>query len=69
MKDSDQYVSNCIDYRPAKAPRDKTPGLLKPIDPPLRGWRRLAIDFNKMPKDRKGFDNLFVMIDRLTKGS
>lgn len=30
-KDSDQYVANCMDCRPAKSPRDKTPGLLKPI--------------------------------------
>lgn len=37
VKDSDQYVDNCMDCRPAKAPRDKTPGLLKPIPPPLRG--------------------------------
>jgi transposase InsO family protein len=64
----DQYVRNCL-CRAAKHPRDKTPGLLHPLPLPQRPWQEIAIDFKSMPKDKKGFDNVLVMIDRLSKAS
>jgi transposase InsO family protein len=65
---SDRFVANC-DCAAAKAPRHKTPGLLHPLPIPHRSWRHLVVDFNKMPLDRSGMDNCFVMIDRLSKTS
>lgn len=64
----DQYIANCICVS-AKHPRDKTPGLLHPLSIPLRTWQRIVVDFRSMPKDKAGYDNLFVMIDRLSKTS
>ena len=64
--DIDQYIANC-ECRAAKYPRDKTPGLLQPIPPPQRAWQSVVMDFNEFPKDKYGFDNALVIIDRLTK--
>lgn len=66
--DIDQYIANCV-CRAAKHPRDKTPGLLHPIPPSQRAWQSVVMDFNELPKDKYGFDNALVMIDRLTKAS
>lgn len=60
------FVANCP-CRSAKHPRDKTPGLLKPLPIPHRPWRHLVVDFKSMPEDRSGCNNLLVMIDRLSK--
>jgi len=65
--DVDTYIANYITCRSSKEPRDKTPGLLKPLPVPLRGWSSLAIDFKAMPKDRRGYDNVLVVINRLSK--
>ena len=65
--DVDVFVDNCMPCRSSKHPRDKTPGLLRPIPPPERAWQCLVMDFNELPPDRYGFDNALVMIDRLTK--
>lgn len=66
--DVSRYVANCWCHS-AKFPRDKTPGLLHPLPVPLRPWQHLVVDFKVMPKDKSGFDNLLVMIDRLSKTS
>ena len=67
MADVDRYVNNCLDCASAKTPRDKTPGLLRPLPVPQRPWQHLVVDFKSMPKDREGYNNVFVMIDRLSK--
>ncbi|CAJ2510399.1 Uu.00g051020.m01.CDS01 [Anthostomella pinea] len=61
-----QYIENCT-CKPFKNPRDKTPGLLMPLPVPEGTWQDLTIDFKTMPKDKDGYDNLFVVIDRLSK--
>lgn len=66
--DVDRFVANCL-CRASKDPRDKTPGLLHPLPIPLRSWRSLAMDFNKLPPDRSGANNALVIIDRLSKQS
>lgn len=66
-EDCDTYVANCMGCRPAKVPRDKTPGKLTPLPIPDRVWRHLVMDFKQMPKDKYGFDNALVMVDRLGK--
>jgi hypothetical protein len=65
--DVEVYVSNCMPCRSSKYPRDKTPGLLRPIPPPDRTWQRLVMDFNELPPDRYGYDNALVMMDPLSK--
>ncbi len=62
-----QYVAACKPCRWSHVPRDKTPGLLKSLPIPPRAWQDISMDFKAFPKDRKGFDNVFVIVDRLSK--
>ena len=48
-------------------PRDKAPGLLKPLPVPDRPWQYMAVNFKNFPRDSKGYDAVCVVIDRLTK--
>ena len=65
--DCDTYVNNCKDCRWNHLPRDKTPGLLKPLPIGERCWQHISFDFKSFPKDKQGFDNVFVVVDRLGK--
>jgi len=67
--DIDIFIDNCMPCRSSRHPRDKTPGLLRPIPPPDRAWQRLVMDFHEFPPDKYGFDNALVMIDPLSKTS
>lgn len=64
--DADRYVANCA-CQAAKPPRGKTPGLLQPLPIPQRPWRHLVMDFKQMPKDKQGYDNVLIVVDRLSK--
>lgn len=64
--DIDVYIENCS-CRSAKVPRDKTPGLLRPLPVPLRPWHHLVVDFKYMPKSKNCCDNTFNINDKLKK--
>ncbi len=65
--DVERYVRNCHACRRAHVPRDKTPGLLHPLPIPNRPWQHISIDFKSFPPDKKGFDSILVIVDRLGK--
>jgi hypothetical protein len=65
--DADRYVANCHECRRSHKPRDKTPGLLHPLPVPLRTWNDLSMDFHTPGSVSKGCDNIFVVVDRLSK--
>ncbi len=65
--DADRYVANCHECRRSHKPRDKTPGLLHPLPTPLRTWNDLSMDFHTPGSVSKGYDNIFVVVDRLSK--
>ena len=67
VADIDRYIANCRVCRRTTVPRDKTPGLLKPLPIPDRPWQHVSIDFKSFPKDKKGFDAIMVVVDRLGK--
>jgi transposase InsO family protein len=69
VKDVDRYIDNCLICKRTKEWHDKTPGLLKPLPIPDRPWQHISIDFCSFPKDRHGFDNVMVVVDRLSKRS
>ena len=48
-------------------PRDKTLGLFKPLPVPDRLWQYVAADFKNFPRNLKGYNAVYVVIDRLTK--
>ena len=65
--DIERFVSNCYDCRRLKVPRDKAPGLLRPLPIPDRPWQHISIDFKEMPPDRDGMNMVYVFVDRLGK--
>jgi hypothetical protein len=65
--DIERFVRNCHPCRRADAPRDKTPGMLHPLPIPDHPWQHVTMDFKSMPKDKHGYDSVFVVIDRLSK--
>jgi hypothetical protein len=69
MRDVGQYVRNCRDCRRANTPRDLPPGTLKPLPIPIRPWQHVSIDFCSFPKDREGYDAIFMIVNQLTKRS
>jgi hypothetical protein len=66
-RDVTQYILNCTECRSAHRPRDKTPGLLRPLPIPQYRWQHICVDFKSFPPDKQGYDNVAVFIDRLSK--
>ncbi|KAI1828762.1 hypothetical protein DTO006G1_9961 [Penicillium roqueforti] len=67
VTDVKRYVDNCLICKRTKAWRDRTPGLLHPLPAPERPWQHITMDFRSFPKDRHGYDAVFVVVDRLSK--
>jgi transposase InsO family protein len=65
--DIDRFIRNCHPCRKSHVPRDKTPGYLHTLPIPEHPWQHITMDFKSMPKDRHGYDSIFVVIDRLSK--
>jgi predicted aspartyl protease len=61
------YVRNCHLCRRSHVPRDKTPGYLHPLPIPDRPWQHITMDHKSFPKDARGYDEAFVIIDRFSK--
>ena len=47
--------------------RDKAPRFLHPLLALDRPWRYVTMDFKSFPKDKKGYDAVWVVVDRLSK--
>jgi hypothetical protein len=62
-----RYVRNCYACRRSSMPRDKTPGLLYPLPIPTHAWEHVMMDYCSFNQDKHGYDNILVIIDRLSK--
>jgi hypothetical protein len=63
-----RYVARCDTCRPVKAVHMKTVGPLQSLPIPTWKWEHISMDFIVgLPKTAKGFDSIWVIIDRLTK--
>jgi hypothetical protein len=63
-----RYVARCDTCRRVKAAHMKTAGPLKYLPIPTWKWEDISMDFIVgLPKTVKGFDSIWVTIDRLTK--
>jgi len=65
--DIDQYIRNCHDCQRAHVWRDRAPGYLNPLPIPQHRWQHITMDYKSCPKDQYGYDNVFVVVDRLSK--
>lgn len=59
--DIHRYVDNC---QICKRTKNR---LLHPLPIPTRPWQHISIDFCSLPKDKHGFDNVTVVVDRFSK--
>jgi transposase InsO family protein len=66
-RDIARYIRNCHTCRRTMTPRDLPPGHLQPLPIPERPWQHISMDFKSFPKDKKGYDAVYVVIDRLGK--
>jgi hypothetical protein len=62
------YVVRCDTCRRVKAIHMKTAGPLQSLPIPTWKWEDISMDFIMgLPRTAKGFDSIWVIIDRLTK--
>ncbi|XP_021305542.1 uncharacterized protein LOC110431152, partial [Sorghum bicolor] len=63
-----RYVAQCDTCRKVKAIHLKSTGELQPLPIPAWKWDDISMDFIVgLPKTAKGFDSIWVIVDRLTK--
>ncbi|EFA84935.1 hypothetical protein PPL_01928 [Heterostelium album PN500] len=47
--------------------KDKAKGYLTSLEIPTRNWMEIGMDFMKLPTSKNGYDNVLVVVDRLSK--
>ena len=63
-----EYVSKCFICQQVKAERQKPSGLLQPLPIPEWKWEHITMDFVfKLPPTVQRHDDIWVVVDRLTK--
>ena len=63
-----RYVLECMTCQKNKASNQKAGGLYQPLPIPKQKWSPISMDFIvQLPKTNKGYDAIFVVVDRLTK--
>ncbi|WVZ93642.1 hypothetical protein U9M48_039607 [Paspalum notatum var. saurae] len=66
----DKYVSECDMCQRVKADHLKPTGMLQPLTIPAWKWEDVHMDFIVgLPRTQKGYDSIWVIIDRLTKSA
>ena len=67
-KDVTQFVTTCAACQRNKARNQKPGGLLQPLPIPQERWHSVSMDFiTGLPVTAKGYDSIYVVLDRLTK--
>ena len=65
-----KYVSECDICRRVKASHLRPAGTLQPLSIPEWKWEDISMDFIVgLPRTQKGYDSIWVIVDRLTKAA
>jgi Integrase core domain. len=65
-----ECVSRCLTCQRVKVEHQKPAGLLQPLTIPEWKWENIAMDFVVgLPRSQKGYDSIWVIVDRLTKSA
>ena len=65
-----KYVSECDTCMRIKASHLRSAGPLQPLSIPSWKWEDISMDFIVgLPKTSKGYDSIWVVVDRLTKSA
>ncbi|WVZ83904.1 hypothetical protein U9M48_030999 [Paspalum notatum var. saurae] len=63
-----EYVAVCDTCQRVKAEHQKPAGLLQPLKVPEWKWEEITMDFIVgLPRTQKGYNSIWVVVDRLTK--
>ena len=63
-----RYIRSYHVCRPAKAPRDKYNGLLKPLPIPDKPWSDITLDYvTGLAKSKEKYDAFLMVVDRMSK--
>lgn len=64
-----EHVQDCVQYQEYKEDHVKPVGLIQPLSIPQQKWKDISMDFiTELPKVQDK-DNIFLVVDRLTKFS
>jgi hypothetical protein len=67
-RDVAEYVALCDTCQRVKAEHQRPAGLLQPMQIPEWKWEEVGMDFIVgLPRNQKGYDSIWVIVDRLTK--
>ena len=67
-RDVIEFVSKCMVCQQVKAERQKPSGLLQPLLIPEWKWEHITMDFVfKLPHTQRRHDDIWVIVDQLTK--
>ncbi|GAU34277.1 hypothetical protein TSUD_321230 [Trifolium subterraneum] len=65
-----EFVSRCIVCQQVKIEHQKPAGPLQPLEIPEWKWEHITMDFvTGLPRNQKGEDSIWVIVDRLTKSA
>ena len=63
-----KFVAECLIYQQVKVEHQRLGGLLHPLPVPEWKWEHVTMDFVVgLPRSLKGYDAIWVIVDRLTK--
>ena len=63
-----EYVAICDTCQRVKAKHQRPVGLLQPLKIPEWKWEEITMDFIVgLPRTQKGYNSIWVVVDRLTK--
>ena len=69
-QDITKYISECDICGRVKADHMRTSGFLQPLPIPIWKWEDISMDFVVgLPCTAKGYDSIWVIVDRLTKSA
>lgn len=69
-RDVARFVYVCLTCQKSMVEHQRTEGLLQPLEIPKWKWDSISMDFvTGLPKTLKGYEAIWVIVDRLTKSA
>ena len=69
-RDVADFVAKCLTCQQVKAEHQKPVGMLQQMEIPEWKWERITMDFvTGLLKSQRGYDSIWVIVDRLTKSA